>query len=74
MTELTCTTCHGYRLNDQALSVKVDGKHIGELSNLAIGDELEFLATLTLSTNDEMIAQPIVKEIKDRLSFLKMWV
>ncbi|MFK4904810.1 excinuclease ABC subunit UvrA [Lactococcus petauri] len=71
MTELTCTTCHGYRLNDQALSVKVDGKHIGELSNLAIGDELEFLATLTLSTNDEMIAQPIVKEIKDRLSFLK---
>ena len=42
MTELTCTTCHGYRLNDQALSVKVDGKHIGELSNLAIGDELEF--------------------------------
>ncbi len=71
MTELTCTTCHGYRLNDQALSVKVDGKHIGELSNLAIGDELEFLAALTLSENDEMIAQPIVKEIKDRLSFLK---
>ena len=71
MTELTCTTCHGYRLNDQALSVKVNGKHIGEISNLAIGDGLSFLSALTLSEQSEMIAEPIVKEIKDRLTFLK---
>lgn len=71
MTELTCTTCHGYRLNDQALSVKVNGKHIGEISNLAIGDGLSFLSALTLSEQSEMIAKPIVKEIKDRLTFLK---
>ncbi|WP_251420874.1 excinuclease ABC subunit UvrA [Lactococcus muris] len=71
MTELTCTTCHGYRLNDQALSVKIDGKHIGEFSNFAIGAGLDFLGQLILTPNDERIARPIVKEIKDRLSFLK---
>ncbi len=71
MTELPCTTCHGFRLNDQALSVKVNGKHIGEISNFAIGDGLEFLSALTLSKQSEMIAHPIVKEIIDRLTFLK---
>ncbi|MGM9886655.1 MAG: excinuclease ABC subunit UvrA [Lactococcus sp.] len=71
MTELTCTTCHGFRLNDQALSVKVNDKHIGQISNYAIGDGLEFLSVLTLSAQNELIAKPIVKEIIDRLTFLK---
>ena len=71
MTELTCTTCQGFRLNDQALSVKVNDKHIGEISNYAIGDGLEFLSALTLSAQNELIAKPIVKEIIDRLTFLK---
>ncbi|MQW24086.1 MULTISPECIES: excinuclease ABC subunit UvrA [unclassified Lactococcus] len=71
MTELTCTTCHGFRLNDQALSVKVNDKHIGQISNYAIGDGLEFLSALTLSAQNELIAKPIVKEIIDRLTFLK---
>ncbi|MDR0921137.1 MAG: excinuclease ABC subunit UvrA [Lactobacillales bacterium] len=71
MNELTCATCHGYRLNPQALSVKVNGKHIGELSNLAIGHSLDFIQSLTLSEQETMIAKPIVKEIGDRLTFLK---
>lgn len=71
MTELTCTTCHGFRLNDQALSVKVNDKHIGQISNYAIGDGLEFLSALTLSAQNELIAKSIVKEIIDRLTFLK---
>lgn len=71
MTELTCTTCHGFRLNDQALSVKVNDKHIGQFSNYAIGDGLEFLSALTLSAQNELIAKQIVKEIIDRLTFLK---
>ncbi len=71
MTELPCTTCHGFRLNDQALSVKVGGKHIGEISNFAIGDGLDFLGQLKLTANEELIARPIVKEIGDRLTFLK---
>ncbi|RZI49024.1 excinuclease ABC subunit UvrA [Lactococcus kimchii] len=71
MTELTCTTCHGYRLNDQALSVKVGEKNIAEFSTLSIGDTLDYVANLTLSTNNEVIARPILKEVKDRLNFLK---
>ncbi|HEM5981467.1 excinuclease ABC subunit UvrA [Streptococcus suis] len=73
MNELTCGTCHGYRLNDQALSVKVGGEkglHIGQLSDLSVADHLEVIEHLTLSENEATIATPIVKEIKDRLSFL----
>ncbi|HFI0235247.1 TPA: excinuclease ABC subunit UvrA [Streptococcus suis] len=73
MNELTCGTCHGYRLNDQALSVKVGGEqglHIGQLSDLSVADHLEVIENLTLSENEATIATPIVKEIKDRLSFL----
>ncbi|MDN6732453.1 MAG: excinuclease ABC subunit UvrA, partial [Tetragenococcus koreensis] len=71
MTELTCQLCHGYRLNDQALCVKVNGKHIGQVSDLAINYAAEFVEDLTLSEQEQMIAQPIVKEIDDRLSFLQ---
>ncbi|MDM7519373.1 excinuclease ABC subunit UvrA [Lactococcus lactis] len=71
MTELTCTTCHGYRLNDQALSVKVGEKNIAEFSILSIGDTLDYVKSLVLSVNNEIIAKPILKEIKDRLTFLK---
>ncbi|WP_368262274.1 excinuclease ABC subunit UvrA [Enterococcus gallinarum] len=71
MTELTCKTCHGYRLNPQALSVKVNGKHIGELSEMAINNALSFVEKLTLSEQEKMIAKPIVKEVDDRLSILR---
>lgn len=73
MNELTCTTCHGYRLNDAALSVKLggeDGLNIGQISDLSIQDHLAHLGTLHLSDNQATIAGPILKEIKDRLTFL----
>ncbi|MDU2991292.1 MAG: excinuclease ABC subunit UvrA, partial [Streptococcus mitis] len=73
MNELTCGTCHGYRLNDQALSVRVGGEqgpHIGEISDLSIADHLDLVSQLTLSENEAIIARPILKEIKDRLTFL----
>ncbi|MCB4929593.1 excinuclease ABC subunit UvrA [Streptococcus mutans] len=73
MNELPCATCHGYRLNDQALSVRVGGKeglNIGQVSELSIADHLSLLTHLELSENEKTIATPIVKEIKDRLSFL----
>ena len=71
MTELTCQHCHGFRLNEQALAVKVGGMHLGELSELSIQDALSFLTNLTLSEQATIIAQPILKEIKDRLTFLQ---
>lgn len=73
MNELTCATCHGYRLNDQALSVRVGGEkgmHIGEVSDLSIADHLKAVDQLVLTDNEVTIARPILKEIKDRLTFL----
>ena len=73
MNELTCATCYGYRLNDQALSVRVGGEkglHIGQISDLSIEDHLKVIADLKLTKNEETIARPILKEVKDRLSFL----
>ena len=73
MNELTCATCHGYRLNDQALSVRVGGEkglHIGQISDLSIEDHLKVVADLKLTKNEETIARPILKEVKDRLTFL----
>ncbi|KAF1292069.1 excinuclease ABC subunit UvrA [Candidatus Enterococcus leclercqii] len=71
MTELTCQACHGYRLNPQALSVQVNGKNIGEISELAIDNSLAFVSGLKLTEQEQTIASPIVKEINDRLNFLR---
>ncbi|EPC6810396.1 excinuclease ABC subunit UvrA [Streptococcus pyogenes] len=73
MNELTCATCHGYRLNDHALCVHVggeEGPHIGQISELSIADHLQLLEELELTENESTIAKPIVKEIHDRLTFL----
>lgn len=73
MNELTCATCNGYRLNDQALCVHVggeEGPHIGQISELSIADHLQLLEELELTENESTIAKPIVKEIHDRLTFL----
>ncbi|MCP9328234.1 excinuclease ABC subunit UvrA [Liquorilactobacillus satsumensis] len=70
MTSLTCQTCHGYRLNRKALAVKINGKQIGEVSDLNIADALDFFKQLSFGEQDETIARPILKEIKDRLTFL----
>ncbi|HEL0606897.1 excinuclease ABC subunit UvrA [Streptococcus equi subsp. zooepidemicus] len=73
MNELTCASCHGYRLNDQALCVRVGGEHgltIGQVSELSIAAHLQLLDRLELSDNESTIAKPIIKEIHDRLTFL----
>ncbi|WP_412988615.1 excinuclease ABC subunit UvrA [Pediococcus siamensis] len=71
MRELTCQTCHGYRLNRRALSVKVMGEHIGEVSALPIDDAIAFFNHVELSEQESAIAKPILKEIRDRLTFLR---
>ncbi|KRN43164.1 UvrABC system protein A [Fructilactobacillus fructivorans] len=71
MTELTCQTCHGYRLNEKALAVKINGKHIGEVSDMNIADERQFFSKLTFGEQDTVVAHPIIKEICDRLEFLE---
>lgn len=71
MTELTCRSCKGYRLNPQALSVKVAGTSIGEVSQLAIKKAVNFFNKIELTEQEQIIAKPILKEVEDRLAFLE---
>lgn len=71
MTESECKRCHGFRLNEQALSVKVGGKNISEVLALSVDDEIDFFKDLNLSETDEQIAAPILKEVSSRLKFLR---
>ncbi|EMF0068894.1 excinuclease ABC subunit UvrA [Enterococcus hirae] len=71
MTELTCQTCHGYRLNPQALSVQINGTNIGQTNELSIQKAVNFFSNLTLLDQEKVIAKPILKEVNDRLSFLE---
>ena len=71
MTSQECKACHGYRLNPQALAVKIDGMHIGEVADLPVDQALEFFDKQKFSEQKEMIARPILKELHDRLTFLK---
>ncbi|UQS81680.1 excinuclease ABC subunit UvrA [Bombilactobacillus folatiphilus] len=70
-TELQCPTCHGQRLNPKALCVKISDKNIMEASQLAIEHELPFFKSIQLSEQNQVIAQPILKEVIDRLTFLQ---
>jgi len=70
MTELTCPTCNGARLDESVLSVKVGNKNIYELTCLSTKDLKEFLENLKLSKEKEEIARLLINEILSRLSFL----
>lgn len=70
MTELPCPACHGYRLNQKALAVKIMGQNIGEVSELPISKAIPFFELVELSPAKAKIAQPILKEILDRLTFM----
>ncbi len=70
MTECPCPECNGARLKKDILSVTVGGLNIKNLCDLQIVDCLKFFDNLTLNTRDQSIAEPIVKEVKSRLSFL----
>ncbi|MDN6161198.1 MAG: excinuclease ABC subunit UvrA [Atopostipes sp.] len=71
MTELPCEKCGGKRLSPEALSVKINDLDIADVSNFSIEEALAFFEELTLSESNEMIAQPIKRELSDRLTFLR---
>ncbi|MEH7099320.1 excinuclease ABC subunit UvrA [Bacillus velezensis] len=70
MSQKSCPTCKGYRLKKEALAVLVNGRHIGTITELSVGDALEFFKNPTLSEKDMQIADLILREIVERLSFL----
>ena len=65
-----CPACHGQRLKPEALAVTVGDKNIYEATNMSIVKYREFLDELQLTTMQETIGAPILKEIKARVSFL----
>ncbi|HIJ81579.1 MAG TPA: excinuclease ABC subunit UvrA [Desulfuromonadales bacterium] len=70
MNVMPCPTCHGARLRPEALHVLVGGRTIRDVTALSIRDCLVFFEGLALSTKEQEIARRILKEIRDRLSFL----
>ena len=71
MVDHTCDTCHGARLNDDVLQVKLGKKNIFEVTEMSIKDLIPFFENLKLSKEKEEIARLVIKEILDRLHFLE---
>ncbi len=67
----TCTACEGKRLNQQALSIKIMGQDIYEVTKMSINDAYEWIDALKLTQEQKQIAELVTKEIKARLTFLK---
>ena len=71
MSDENCPSCHGQRLKKESLSVTVGGLNIAQLCDLSVTKALEFFDNLEISKRDKLIGERIIKEIKDRLGFLK---
>lgn len=70
MEEVPCPKCHGARLRDSSLAIRVGGLNIFELTELSIDKSLEFFENLEFTKNEMIIAEELLKEIKSRLEFL----
>lgn len=71
MSETECPECHGKRLKPEYLAVTVGGKNISQLTDLSVSDCIDFFENLELSQQNMLIGGRIIKEIKERLGFLK---
>ena len=70
MSNSECPVCHGARLKDEVLAVKVGNKNINELTAMSINKMKDYINSLELNKKDSMIAEPIFKELNKRLQFL----
>jgi excinuclease ABC subunit A len=70
MSQKECTECGGKRLRREALAVTIKERNIYDVSVMSIKDGIEFFQTLSLTTTEEQIARQILKEIRERLSFM----
>lgn len=71
MSEELCPECGGTRLKKEILAVTVGGKNIYELTAMSVTDCLEFFDSLSLTDRERVIAERLIKEIRNRLGFLK---
>ena len=70
MVEYECETCHGARLSDEVLAVKIDKKNIYQVTQLSIKELIKYINNLKLSKEKQENANLVLKEICDRLNFL----
>ncbi len=70
MREVACHDCGGARLNEVSRAVTVGGRNVHDLCDLSIGEAAKAVAELDLSERDLIVAEPIVKEVTERLNFL----
>ena len=70
MQECTCGECKGSRLKPEAMAVTVGGKNIYEFCSMSVSEELDFVNNLELTEKEQMIGNLVIKEIKERLTFL----
>ena len=71
MTQKPCPSCGGKRLKPEVLSVYVGGKNIHQVSEMSVTDAHDFFSSLPLNKTERMISSQIIKEITDRLEFMK---
>lgn len=71
LSEQTCEVCEGRRLNEMALAVRIDHKNIFEWTSQSIADAYDFMQNINLDANQQQIADLVIKEISDRLRFLR---
>ncbi len=71
MMELDCPTCHGARLKESVLNVFINKKNIYQMTQMSIGELLDFIKNLKLNKEEKEISNLILKEIINRLEFLK---
>jgi excinuclease ABC subunit A len=70
MRECRCNSCKGARLKPQSLAVTVGGKNIYDFCKMSINEEIDFIENLELTEKEQMIGNLIIREIKERLTFL----
>ena len=70
MQECTCGECKGSRLKPEAMAVTVGGKNIYEFCSMSVSEELDFVNNLELTEKEQIIGNLVLKEIKERLTFL----
>jgi excinuclease ABC subunit A len=66
-----CKGCGGLRLRKETLNIKIQGINIGEFARMSVQDALLFINNLKLSEREQTIASRVLKEVRDRLFFLK---
>lgn len=71
MADIPCSSCKGNRLRDEVLAVKINGLNISDVTNLSISKAVEYFENLELDNRQALIGEQVLKEIRERLSFLQ---